>query len=235
MMEEFERYSRQISIPEIGKCGQQKLRDAKVLIIGAGGLGSPVALYLTAAGVGTIGLIDYDIVSESNLNRQVLYEEKNLRQLKVEAAAARLKGLNSDVCINTYVEKICRNNIAQISNIISCYDIVVDACDNMETRYIVSDITESLSIPFVYGAIEGFCGYVSVFNDASCLRRLRDLWPEEERQTVESVPAIGTCAGVIGALQANEAIKLICGFGEKLSGKLMTVDLCRMEFNVIRL
>ena len=234
-MKDFERYSRQISIPEIGKCGQQKLRDAKVLIIGAGGLGSPVALYLTAAGVGTIGLIDYDIVSESNLNRQVLYEEKNLGQLKVEAAAARLKGLNSDVCINTYVEKICRNNIAQISNIISCYDIVVDACDNMETRYLASDITERLSIPYIYGAIEGFCGYVSVFNDASCLRRLRDLWPEEVPQTGAAVPAIGTCAGVIGTLQANEAIKLICGFGERLSGKLMTVDLCRMEFNVIRL
>ena len=234
-MKDFERYSRQISIPEIGKAGQQKLRDAKVLIIGAGGLGSPVALYLTAAGVGTIGLIDYDIISESNLNRQLLYEEKNLGQLKVEAAAERLKGLNRNVCINTYTEKISRSNLAQMSNIISGYDIVVDCCDNMETRYIVSDITENLSIPFVYGAIEGFCGYVSVFNDATCLRRLRDLWPEEEPHTGKAVPAIGTCAGVIGALQANEAIKLICGFGEKLSGKLMTVDLCRMEFNVIGL
>ena len=234
-MKEFERYSRQISIPEIEKEGQQKLRDAKVLIIGAGGLGSPVALYLTAAGVGTIGLIDYDCVSESNLNRQVLYEEKNLGQLKVKAAADRLKGLNSNVCINTYAEKISRSNLAQISNIISGYDIVVDCCDNMETRYIVSDITESLSIPFVYGAIEGFCGYVSVFNDATRFRRLRDLWPQEEQHTVEAVPAIGTCAGVIGAMQANEAIKLICGFGERLSGKLMTVDLCRMEFNVIGL
>ena len=234
-MKDFERYSRQISIPEIGKEGQQKLRDAKVLIIGAGGLGSPVALYLTAAGVGTIGLIDYDCVSESNLNRQVLYEEKNLGQLKVKAATDRLKGLNSNVCIDTYAEKISRSNLAQISNIISGYDIVVDCCDNMETRYIVSDITESLSIPFVYGAIEGFCGYVSVFNDATRFRRLRDLWPQEEPHSVEAVPAIGTCAGVIGALQANEAIKLICGFGERLSGKLMTVDLCRMEFNVIEL
>lgn len=234
-MKEMERYSRQISIPGIGKDGQQKLRDAKVLIIGAGGLGSPVALYLTAAGVGTIGLIDYDCVSESNLNRQVLYEEKDLGQLKVKAAAARLKRLNSDLCINAYAEKISPNNTAQISNIISCYDIVVDACDNMETRYLASDITERLSIPYIYGAIEGFCGYVSVFNDVTCFRKLRDLWPQEEPHTVEAVPAIGTCAGVIGALQANEAIKLICGFGEKLSGKLMTVDLCRMEFNVIGL
>ena len=234
-MKEMERYSRQISIPEIGKEGQQKLRDAKVLIIGAGGLGSPVALYLTAAGVGTIGLIDYDIVSESNLNRQVLYEEKNLGQLKVKAAETRLKGLNSEVCINIYAEKISRNNLVQISNIISCYDIAIDACDNMETRYLASDITQRHSIPYIYGAIEGFCGYVSVFNDATCFRRLRDLWPQEEQHTVKAVPAIGTCAGVIGALQANEAIKLICGFGERLSGKLMTVDLCRMEFNVIEL
>lgn len=234
-MKDFERYSRQISIPEIGKAGQQKLRDAKVLIIGAGGLGSPVALYLTAAGVGTIGLIDYDIISESNLNRQLLYEEKNLGQLKVEAAAERLKGLNRNVCINTYTEKISRSNLAQMSNIISGYDIVVDCCDNMETRYIVSDITENLSIPFVYGAIEGFCGYVSVFNDATCFRRLRDLWPQEEPHSVEAVTAIGTCAGVIGTMQANEAIKLICGFGERLSGRILAADLCRMEFNVIEL
>lgn len=235
MIKEFERYSRQLILPEIGEKGQRKLKDSKVLIIGAGGLGSPVALYLTAAGVGTIGLMDYDCVSESNLNRQLLYEEKNLGQLKVDAAADRLKGLNGDVCINTYAEKIGRNNIAQISDIISCYDIVVDACDNMETRYLASDITESLSIPFVYGAIEGFCGYVSVFNDAACFRRLRDLWPEEVTQTGAAVPAIGTCAGVIGALQANEVIKWICGFGERLSGRILAADLCRMEFNVIEL
>jgi adenylyltransferase/sulfurtransferase len=179
--------------------------------------------------------MDYDCVSESNLNRQLLYEEKNLGQLKVDAAAERLKGLNRDVCINTYAEKIGRNNIAQISDIISCYDIVVDACDNMETRYLASDITERLSIPFVYGAIEGFCGYVSVFNDAACFRRLRDLWPEEDKQPVTAVPAIGTCAGVIGALQANEVIKWICGFGERLSGRILAADLCRMEFNVIEL
>ena len=234
-MKGLERYSRQIMLPEIGENGQQQLKSSKVLIIGAGGLGSPVALYLAAAGVGTIGLMDYDSVSISNLNRQLLYGENDLGHMKVEAAASRLKNLNDEICINTYAVKIHSGNASEISNIISSYDIVVDACDNMETRYLASDITEEQNIPFVYGAIEGFCGYLSVFNDTSCYRRFRDLWPYEEPQpeTDAAVPAIGVTAGVIGTLQANEVIKWICGFGERLSGRVMTINLCTMEFNVL--
>ena len=232
-MKEQARYFRQLAIPEIGEKGQALLKASKVLIIGAGGLGSPVALYLAAAGVGTLGILDHDKVSTSNFNRQILYEEMDEGKLKVDAAANRLRKQNSHVQIEVYPEKISWENYNRAFEIIAGYDIVVDACDNMATRYLVSDITEELSIPFVYGAMEGFCGYVSVFNDASSFHRFRDLWPEEGQELPRDIPAMGVTAGVIGCLQANEVIKLICGFGERLVGKLLTVDLCNMNFHLI--
>ena len=234
-MKEKERYIRQLSLPEIGEKGQERLKASKVLIIGAGGLGSPVALYLASAGVGTLGILDYDKVSTSNLNRQILYEEGDEGKQKVEAAAHRLKKLNSHIQINVYPEKITRENYQRALEIVAGYDIVVDACDNMATRYLVSDLTEELSIPFVYGAMEGFCGYVSVFNDASSCRRFRNLWPDEDQEHPHDIPAMGVTAGVIGSLQANEVIKWICGFGETLAGKLLSVDLCRMQFHLLTL
>jgi adenylyltransferase/sulfurtransferase len=205
------------------------------LIIGAGGLGSPVALYLAAAGVGTLGILDYDKVSTSNLNRQILYEESDEGQCKVEAAAHRLQKLNSHIQINVYPEKITRENYQRALEIVAGYDIVVDACDNMATRYLVSDLTEELSIPFVYGAMEGFCGYVSIFNDTSSCRRFRNLWPDEGKEHPHDISAMGVTAGVIGSLQANEVIKWICGFGERLAGKLLSVDLCNMQFHLLSL
>ena len=232
-MKEQARYVRQLALSEIGEKGQTLLKDSKVLIVGAGGLGSPVALYLAAAGVGTLGILDHDRVSTSNFNRQILYKETDEGKLKVDAAANRLRKQNSHVRIEVYPEKISREDYNRAHEIIAGYDIVVDACDNMATRYLVSDITEELSIPFVYGAMEGFCGYVSVFNEASSCSRFRDLWPEEGQELPYEIPAIGVTAGVIGCLQANEVIKQICGFGEKLTGKLLTVDLSRMEFHVI--
>ena len=232
-MQEKERYIRQLSLPEIGERGQELLKTSKVLIIGAGGLGSPVALYLAAAGVGTLGILDHDKVSTSNFNRQILYEENDEGKRKIDAAAEKIKRQNSHVHIEVYPEKITRENYRRALEIVAGYDIVVDACDNMATRYLVSDITEQLSIPFVYGAMEGFSGYVSVFNDASSCRRFRELWPEEGQELPPEIPAIGVTAGVIGCLQANEVIKRICGFGERLAGKLLTVDLCNMEFHLI--
>ena len=232
-MKEQARYVRQLAIPEIGEKGQALLKASKVLIIGAGGLGSPVALYLAAAGVGTLGILDHDKVSTSNFNRQILYEEMDEGKLKVDAAANRLRKQNSHVQIEVYPEKISWENYNRAFEIIAGYDIVVDACDNMATRYLVSDITEELSIPYVYGAMEGFCGYVSVFNDASSFRRFRDLWPEEGQELPRDIPAMGVTAGVIGCLQANEVIKRICGFGERLTGKLLTVDLCHLTFHLI--
>ena len=232
-MKEQARYVRQLALPEIGEKGQTLLKDSKVLIVGAGGLGSPVALYLAAAGVGTLGILDHDRVSTSNFNRQILYKETDEGKLKVDAAANRLRKQNSHVRIEVYPEKISREDYNRAHEIIAGYDIVVDACDNMATRYLVSDITEELSIPFVYGAMEGFCGYVSIFNDTSLCRRFRDLWPDESREFPYEIPAMGVTAGIIGCLQANEVIKQICGFGERLTGKLLTVDLCKMEFHVI--
>ena len=232
-MKEQARYVRQLAIPEIGNKGQALLKASKVLIIGAGGLGSPVALYLAAAGIGTLGILDHDRVSTSNFNRQILYEETDQGKLKVDAAANRIRKQNSDIQIDVYPEKISRENYSRALEIVGRYDMVVDACDNMATRYLVSDITEELSIPFVYGAMEGFCGYVSVFNDASSFRRFRDLWPEEGQELPRDIPAMGVTAGVIGCLQANEVIKRICGFGERLTGKLLTVDLCNMTFHLI--
>jgi adenylyltransferase/sulfurtransferase len=232
-MQEKERYIRQLSLPEIGERGQELLKASKVLIIGAGGLGSPVALYLAAAGVGTLGILDYDKVSTSNFNRQILYEENDEGKRKIDAAAEKIKRQNSHVHIEVYPEKITRENYRRALEIVAGYDIVVDACDNMATRYLVSDITEELSIPFVYGAMEGFCGYVSVFNDASSYRRFRNLWPEGGQEFPHEIPAMGVTAGVIGCLQANEVIKRICGFGQRLAGKLLTVDLCNMEFHLI--
>lgn len=234
-MKEKERYIRQLSLPEIGEKGQERLKASKVLIIGAGGLGSPVALYLASAGVGTLGILDYDKVSTSNLNRQILYEEGDEGKCKVEAAAHRLKKLNSHTQVNVYSEKITRENYQRALEIVAGYDIVVDACDNMATRYLVSDLTEELSIPFVYGAMEGFCGYVSVFNAASSCQRFRNLWPDEDQEHPHDIPAMGVTAGVIGSLQANEVIKWICGFGETLAGKLLSVDLCRMQFHLLTL
>ena len=227
------RYLRQLALPEIGERGQELLKAAKVLIIGAGGLGSPVALYLAAAGVGTLGILDCDSVSASNFNRQILYEETDEGRQKTESAAHRIRRQNSRVQVEVYPERITRTDYHRALEIMAGYDIVVDACDNMVTRYLVSDITEQLSIPFVYGAMEGFCGYVSVFNDATSCRRFRDLWPEEGQELPRDIPAMGVTAGVIGCLQANEVIKRICGFGESLAGKLLTVDLCNMTFHLI--
>ena len=195
----------------------------------------PVALYLAAAGVGTLGILDYDKVSTSNLNRQILYEESDEGQCKVEAAAHRLQKLNSHIQVNVYPEKITRENYQRALEIVAGYDIVVDACDNMATRYLVSDLTEELSKPFVYGAMEGFCGYVSVFNDASSCQRFRNLWPDEGQEHPHDIPAMGVTAGFIGSLQANEVIKCICGFGERLAGKLLSVDLCNMQFHLLSL
>ncbi len=234
-MDKTTRYSRQMAMPEIGIVGQERLKTAKVLIVGAGGLGSPVALYLAAAGVGTLGIVDYDIVSTTNLNRQILYNENNVGELKVDIAAQRLKELNSNVNIITYTEKLTHENYNRAVEIISQYDIIVDACDNMPTRFLVSDIADELSLPFVYGAMEGFCGYISVFNDKSNYKRFRNLWQEETMDTKHNIPALGATAGVIGSTQACEVIKWICGFGDRLAGKLLTINLLTMNFHAIEL
>lgn len=230
----MERYNRQIILPELGEEGQQRIQRAKVLIVGVGGLGSPVALYLTGAGVGTIGLMDDDVVSTSNLQRQILYSEAEVGMPKAIQAKKRLEALNSSIQINAYPNRLTTENAA---GIISQYDIVVDGCDNFATRYLINDTCVQLGKIYVYGAIRAFDGQVSVFNYQGG-KTYRDLFPDE--QEMLSMPAppkgvLGVTPGLVGCAEANEVVKIICGYGEVLSGKLWQIDLKTLESYLILL
>lgn len=227
------RYDRQISLPEIGEEGQEKLRRARVLIIGVGGLGSPIALYLTSAGVGTLGLVDDDNVSISNLQRQVLYAEADVEQPKAECAARRLQALNSEVEIHTYPFRLDKENV---NALITDYDIIVDGCDNFATRYLVSDACAILGKPYIYGAIQGFEGQVSVFCHPTDFKTYRDLYPDEEetlRMPSPDKSVIGVTPAIVGSVEASEVLKLISGYGELLAGKLWTIDLRTMQSYIL--
>lgn len=235
-----QRYARQLILDEIGEQGQQKLAKAKVLVVGAGGLGSPISLYLASAGVGTIGIADCDTIRLSNLNRQILYNEGQIGLDKTVCAAETLSKYNSSITIRTHNEYINADNVHKI---VKEYDIVIDACDNFLTRYVVSDATEKQSIPYIYGAITGFEGQVSLFNYGPSPKSYRSLWPEEERMLlIENTEAtdmlkgaMGVTAGIVGIIEATQAVKLICGFGELLNGKLFTIDLRSLNTQIISL
>lgn len=230
----MERYHRQIILPEIGEQGQQKLKSGKVLIVGVGGLGSPIALYLAGAGVGTIGLIDDDVVNITNLQRQVLYSEAELGLLKAECACKRLTGLNSDITVHAYPCRLTKDNAGEL---ISQYDIVVDGCDNFATRYLINDTCLQLNKVYVYGAICGFDGQVSVFNYQGGIN-YRDLYPDEDEMSGMPPPpkgVMGITPALTGSVQAAEVIKILVGFGDILSNKLWTVDLRTMQTNIISL
>ncbi|WP_300726767.1 HesA/MoeB/ThiF family protein [uncultured Bacteroides sp.] len=228
-----ERYNRQIMLPEIGEAGQQKLKEARVLIVGVGGLGSPISLYLTGAGVGTIGLVDDDVVSETNLQRQVLYSEPELGLPKALQAQKRLSALNREVKIDAYPTRLTPENAKEI---ISRYDIVVDGCDNFATRYLINDTCVELGKVYVYGAIRAFDGQVSVFNYKSG-KTYRDFFPEEEMKEMPHPPkgVMGVTPGMVGCAEANEVIKIITGYGEVLDGKLWQIDLRTMSTYIIEL
>ena len=225
---ETARYNRQILLDEIGEDGQLRLKQARVLIVGVGGLGSPIALYLTSAGVGTLGLIDDDTVSESNLQRQVLYSEPEIGLSKAEQAGKRLQALNSQVHIETYSERLTADNAEAI---IGRYDLVVDGCDNFATRYLINDTCVRMGKVYIYGAIRAFDGQVSVFNYQGG-PDYRRLFPDEEEMYAMPHPpkgVLGVTPGLIGCAEANEALKIIVGYGEVLSGKLWQIDLKTME------
>lgn len=225
------RYDRQIILPEIGEEGQRKLKEAKVLIVGVGGLGSPIALYLAGAGVGCIGLVDDDMVSISNLQRQVLYSEKELGKSKAICAAERLSALNSEIRVRHYPTRLTEDNARDL---IREYDMVVDGCDNFATRYLINDICVEQGKPYVYGAICGFEGQVSVFNYGDQKKSYRDLYPdEEEMKRMPSPPkgVMGITPAVVGSIEATEVLKVICGFGDVLAGKLWTIDLRTLQSN----
>lgn len=225
------RYDRQMILPEIGEEGQKKLLDAKVLIVGVGGLGSPIALYLAGAGVGCIGLVDDDVVSISNLQRQVLYSEKELGKSKAACAAERLSALNSEIKVQPYSTRLTEDNAFDI---IEEYDMVVDGCDNFATRYLINDICIRQGKPYIYGAICGFEGQVSVFNFGNRKKSYRDLYPDEEEMKRMPPPpkgVMGITPAVVGSIEATEVLKVIGGFGDVLAGELWTIDLRTLQSN----
>lgn len=238
--DEIERYARHIILSEIGGAGQQKLKKARVLVIGAGGLGSPVLLYLAAAGVGTLGVVDDDAVSLSNLQRQILHGSGDIGRPKTESAAHALGEVNPLVEI---VEHRARLTADNASAIMKDYDIVVDGSDNFETRYLVADMAEALAMPLVAGALGRFDGSLTVLapheTDAKGAPnpRYRDLFPEPPPDgtvpTCAEAGILGAVAGVIGTLQAVETLKLITGTGEPLVGKLLLYDALSVRFQTM--
>ncbi len=233
--EELLRYSRHLMIPEVGLEGQRKLKNASVLVVGSGGLGSPVALYLAAAGVGRIGIVDYDVVDSSNLQRQILHATDKVGAPKVESARERLTRLNPFIQVDTYNEVFTSKNAEAVA---APYDILVDGTDNFPTRYLLNDLAVFTGKPFVYGSIFRFEGQVSVFDARSgpCYRCLFPVPPPPN-----SVPSCGDAGvfgvlpGTIGTIQATEVIKLILGIGEPLTGKLLLYDALAMSTQAVNL
>jgi molybdopterin/thiamine biosynthesis adenylyltransferase/rhodanese-related sulfurtransferase len=230
------RYSRHILIPEIGEAGQLKLLESRVLLIGAGGLGSPASLYLAAAGVGTIGIIDADIVDETNLQRQIVHSLDRLGEPKVDSARRTLEGLNPDVTVKTYRERLTSENVDRILG--EGWDLIVDGADNFPTRYLVNDASVWHNIPVVHGSIYRFEGQVTVFkpHEGPCYRCLFPQPPPPElAPSCSEGGVLGVLPGIIGSIQANEALKLALGIGESLVGRLLLFDALEESFTEVSL
>ncbi len=233
--EQMSRYSRHLIIPEIGEKGQQKLLDAKVLMLGAGGLGSPAALYLAAAGVGKLGIIDSDVVDRSNLQRQVLHTDERVGESKVESARQTIQALNPDVEVELFNTRLTSENVLSI---FEGYDLVIDGGDNFPTRYLINDACVHLGIPNVHGSVFRFEGQVTSFvpHEGPCYRCLYpEPPPPEFAPSCQEAGVLGVLPGVIGLLQAIEAIKLIVGIGEPLTGRLLAFDGLKTEFREMKL
>ncbi len=231
---ELERYSRHLILPEFGVQGQKKLKASKVFVVGAGGLGSAVLKYLTAAGVGMIGIIDLDTVSISNLQRQVLYDTGDLGNKKTEIAKIKLTMLNPNINIVIYDYELTRENA---HSIIGNYDLIVDCSDNYSTRYLTNESSLILQKPLVFGSIKNYEGQVSVFNYKGG-PGYKDLYPEppDEKEIPESdLGVLGVLPGLTGCLQANEAIKIITGIGDVLSGRLLVINLLTNSFVTLKI
>ena len=229
------RYSRHLLVPEVGEQGQLKLLDSRVLLIGAGGLGSPAAYYLAAAGVGTIGIIDADVVDDSNLQRQILHNTKRIGQYKADSARETIEALNPDVKVITHIERLDESNVARI---IADYDVILDGTDNFPTRYLLNDAALIANKPVVHGSVFRFEGQLTVFKpyEGPCYRCL---YPEPPPAALAPSCAeagvLGVLPGVIGLLQATETIKLLLGIGDPLVGRMMTYDALAGEFSELRL
>lgn len=229
---ELKRYDRQMILPELGLDGQLKLMNSKVLVIGAGGLGCPALLYLVAAGLGQIGIVDHDTVDETNLHRQILFNRNDLGKLKAELAVQKLKQLNPDVHLVAYPLRLIAANAREI---ISGYDVVMDGSDNFSTRYLINDTCVALNKPLVFGSIFQFEGQVSVFNHLKG-PDYRSLYPEppapDEVQNCAEAGVIGTLPGTIGTIMANETIKVLTGIGKTLSGELLIFNMLNNNIQI---
>ncbi len=229
-IDEQKRYARHLSLPHVGIKGQEKLKDAKVLVVGAGGLGSPVLLYLAAAGVGTIGIVDNDTIDESNLQRQILYETSQKGTKKTTQAKKRIEALNALIKVITHDEQLTKNNALQI---LKEYDIIIDGTDNFPARFLINDACLKLDKPFVFGAIHQFEGHVSLFNyhNGPCYRCLFPQPPPPDLvPSCEEAGVLGVLPGIIGTIQATEALKIILGIGTTLSARLLVFDALSMTF-----
>lgn len=229
----FSRYSRQIFIEEIGVAGQRKIMQSKILVVGAGGLGSPVIQYLAAAGVGTLGIVDFDVLEVHNLNRQIIHRTADIGRPKVDSAARFAAELNPLIQIETHAIKLDAGNA---KDLINRYDVVVDGSDNFTTRYLVNDVCVALQKPLVYGSIFGFEGQVAVFNHAGS-KHLRDLFPEPP--TADDIPdcdsngVLGALPGIVGSMMAMQALKIVTGLPIQ-SNQLNIIDTLQWNFTEIK-
>ena len=233
--DDMRRYSRHLILPEVGEVGQQKLLKGKVLLVGAGGLGCPSALYLTAAGVGQIGLVDADVVDKSNLQRQVLFSEADVGRPKVEAAKEQLEAMNSGISVRTHFELLTSHNAMDL---IADYDIIVNGCDNFPTRYLVNDAAVLAGKPVVDGSIFRFEGQATVYlpGEGPCYRCLYpEPPPHGEVPSCAEGGVLGVLPGMVGVLQATEVVKLLAGIGEPLVGRMVLYDALEMKFRILKL
>jgi len=233
--EQIKRYARHIILPEVGGEGQAKLLSSKVLLIGAGGLGAPCGLYLGAAGIGTLGIVDFDTVDLSNLQRQIWHETEDVGRYKVDSAKDSIARINPDVNVVTYKEKISSQNIRDL---IKDYDVVIDATDNFPTRYLINDACYFAKKPLVYGSIFRFDGQATVFlpKEGPCYRCLFPSPPPAGLvPSCQEAGVLGVLPGIIGTIQANEAIKIILGIGRTLNGRLLIYDALDMRFTEMKL
>ena len=233
--EQLERYARHIVLKDVGAKGQEKLLNAKVLIIGVGGLGSPVAMYLAAAGIGTIGIADADVVDLSNLQRQIAHNTEKIGTAKVESAKETINRMNPDVTVHTYQTLVTKDNILDF---IQDYDFIIDGTDNFSSKFLINDACVMAKKPFCHAGILGFQGQLMTYvpGEGPCYRCIFHNPPKkDEVPTCKQVGVIGAMCGVIGSLQAMEAIKYILGVGELLTGYLLTYDALTMEFRKVKL
>jgi molybdopterin/thiamine biosynthesis adenylyltransferase/rhodanese-related sulfurtransferase len=233
--EELVRYSRHVLLPQVGEDGQRALKASRVLLVGAGGLGSPVALYLAAAGVGTLGLVDFDSVDLSNLQRQILHGSAAVGSSKIDSARDRLRDINPNVDVEAYETRFASGNALEIAR---GYDLIVDGTDNFATRYLVNDTSVLLGIPNVYGSVYRFEGQASVFGTPSgpCYRCLfREPPPPHLVPSCAEAGVLGVVPGLVGTIQATEAIKMLLGLGDALVGRLLTIDVMTMAFRTIEI